>query len=155
MHYGSEFLPFHELLPNLVDEDAAWALKVDEPDEESDYDDGEHGVVLDGRSSYSSEIDSLPVSNGSHGSLRRTATLPPSQRERNSSVPLPGRSLTSTANPNPNTVPSELSELNPRQQLRDLCKLAAEVNATDSEELAQEITRLEVKLFLDIEVCHA
>lgn len=149
LHYGAEFLPFHELLPNLVDEDAAWALKIDEPEEESDYDDGERSVVTDGKSTHSSEVDS------SVGSVRRrpTSSVPTQSRERKASLPLTAKSLIPSAATNPNPVSVENLESNPRHQLRELNKLAAEVNATDSEEIAQEITRLEVKLFLDIEVC--
>jgi hypothetical protein len=36
IHYGLEFLPFLETLPNLVDKDASWALKVNSTTEESD-----------------------------------------------------------------------------------------------------------------------
>ena len=36
LHYGSEFLPFLELLSSLFDKDVAWALKIDDNAEESD-----------------------------------------------------------------------------------------------------------------------
>jgi threonyl-tRNA synthetase len=36
IHYGLEFLPFLEVLPNLVDQDTIWALKVEGPTYESD-----------------------------------------------------------------------------------------------------------------------
>jgi hypothetical protein len=36
LHYGSGLLPFLERLPGLADQDAAWALKVDISDTDSD-----------------------------------------------------------------------------------------------------------------------
>jgi hypothetical protein len=149
LHYGSDFLPFHELLPNLVDKDAAWAHKPDYPEDESDYDDDEKSAVLTLGSTHSSE--SLPPSARLSVKTKPTPPIPTAFRERKGSIPLGNKLMPSQ--PTPNGLPqSENSEANHRNQLKDLLKLAADVNATDAEEIAQEITRLEVKLFLDIEV---
>lgn len=40
-----------------------------------------------------------------------------------------------------------------KRQLRELVKVANEVDLIDSAEIAQEITRIEKRLFLEIEVC--
>ncbi|KAJ6604672.1 ras guanine nucleotide exchange factor domain-containing protein [Mycena vulgaris] len=155
LHYGSDFLPFHELLPNLVDKDAAWAHKPDYPEDESDYDDDEKSTVLTLNSTHSSEVESLPPSARSPPAKVKTSpTIPTAFRERKGSLPLGNnRLMIPAAIPN-GIAHTENPEANHRSQLKDLLKLAADVNATDSEEIAQEITRLEVKLFLDIEPRH-
>ncbi|KAJ7293598.1 ras guanine nucleotide exchange factor domain-containing protein [Mycena rebaudengoi] len=154
LHYGSDFLPFHELLPNLVDKDAAWAHKPDYPEDESDYDDDEKSTVLTVGSSHSSEVDSITSNTRSPPSAKGKAppSIPIQFRERKGSLPLGNNRLTMPPPP-PNGI-AENSEPSNRNQLKDLLKLAAEVNAIDSEEIAQEITRMEVKLFLDIEPRH-
>ncbi|KAJ6575137.1 ras guanine nucleotide exchange factor domain-containing protein [Mycena capillaripes] len=152
LHYGSDFLPFHELLPNLVDKDAAWAHKPDYPEDESDYDDDEKSAVLTLSSTHSSE--SLPQTARSPSvKAKPTPPIPSAFRERKGSLPLGNKLIAPQATPNGLAQP-ENPEVNHRSQLKDLQKLAADVNATDSEEIAQEITRLELKLFLDIEPRH-
>ncbi|KAJ7169879.1 ras guanine nucleotide exchange factor domain-containing protein [Mycena filopes] len=146
LHYGSDFLPFHELLPNLVDKDAAWAHKPDYPEDESDYDDDERSAIVTVSSTHSS--DSLAPRSLK---TKPTPPIPTPLRERKGSLPLGNRML--MAQPSPNGVPPQ-SDYDNRAQLRELQKLAADINATDSEEIAQEITRQEVKLFLDIEPRH-
>lgn len=142
LHYGSEFLPFLEMLPNN-DPDAAWALKIEEtPDENEDpYNlSGEDEPPVSGIDSPMSP----PVS-----ARERPAPplLPAPTRERKPSLPLP--SILASAM-TPTQVETDTSE---KQQIKDLVKLAQEVLALDPEEIAQEITRVEVNLFLDIKVC--
>ncbi|KAJ6519841.1 ras guanine nucleotide exchange factor domain-containing protein [Mycena sanguinolenta] len=145
LHYGSDFLPFHELLPNLVDKDAAWAHKPDYPEDESDYDDDEKSAVLTISSTHSS--DSLPQTSAK---AKTAPAIPTTFRERKGSIPLGSKLMATQAAPT--TAPQEAFDQ--RGQLKELLKLAADVNATDSEEIAQEITRMEVKFFLDIEPRH-
>lgn len=144
LHYGSDFLPFHELLPNLVDKDAAWAHKPDYPEDESDYDDDEKSAVLTISSTHSS--DSLPQS--ARSPAKAKTAQPTTFRERKGSIPLGNKLIAPQVTPT--SVPQETFDQ--RSQLKELLKLAADVNATDSEEIAQEITRMEVKFFLEIEV---
>ncbi|KAJ7487620.1 ras guanine nucleotide exchange factor domain-containing protein [Mycena galericulata] len=155
LHYGSDFLPFHELLPNLVDKDAAWAHKPDYPEDESDYDDDEKSAVLTLSSTHSSELESPLSSARSPPSAKaKTApTIPAPFRERKGSLPLGNKLIIPQATSN-GISQNGNPESGHRSQLKELLKLAADVNATDSEEIAQEITRLEVKLFLDIEPRH-
>ncbi|KAK7058945.1 hypothetical protein VNI00_001569 [Paramarasmius palmivorus] len=146
LHYGSDFLPFLELLPTLVDKDAGWALKIDDSADESD---DSYSMLEEDDESIKSEIRPQPVvssppkpkSTGAHA------------RERKSSLPLSARSLFQSSAASSNSDPDSL-DIAPKQQLRELVKLANEVNNTDSEEIAQEITRIETKLFLDIEPRH-
>ncbi|KAJ7706156.1 ras guanine nucleotide exchange factor domain-containing protein [Mycena rosella] len=155
LHYGSDFLPFHELLPNLVDKDAAWAHKPDYPEDESDYDDDEKSAVLTLSSTHSSDLESQPPSARSPPSVKAktSPTIPTPFRERKGSLPLGSRLMMPPAAPN-GVAQNDNPEANHRGQLKDLLRLAVDVNATDSEEIAQEITRMEVKLFLDIEPRH-
>uniref|UniRef100_A0A0W0G3J5 Ras GEF n=1 Tax=Moniliophthora roreri TaxID=221103 RepID=A0A0W0G3J5_MONRR len=147
LHYGSDFLPLLELLPTLVDRDVAWALKVDDIADESD---DSYSLLEDDDESVRSEIKphSPPASPPKHKSSVNPA------RERKSSLPLSAKSLfpgsaTSSSNDDPDSL-----DFHPKQQLRELLKLANEVHATDSEEIAQEITRIEKKLFLEIKPRH-
>ncbi|KAG6842636.1 hypothetical protein C0991_000163, partial [Blastosporella zonata] len=142
LHYGSEFLPFLEMLPTLVDHDAAWALKVDVVDESED-------------------TDSLLEEEGLHPSSDATIFSLPAQdqpislssgaaRERKPSFPLPSM-LTNGSKSGNSSVDMDTSE---KQQIKDLLKLSQEIQVLESEEIAQEITRIEVKLFLDIQPRH-
>lgn len=146
LHYGSEFLPFLEMLPNLVDQDSAWAWKTDDvgsDDSNSLLEDEDEGPVTDMDSPGAS-----PVST-------RAKDIPPipppavPSRERKPSLPLPsiltsGKALSAGQ--------TEIVDTSEKQQIKDLVKLAQEVLALDPDEIAQEITRVELKLFLDIQV---
>ncbi|PPQ64266.1 hypothetical protein CVT24_008404 [Panaeolus cyanescens] len=135
LHYGSEFLPFLEQLSSLVDQDAAWALKADISDNDSDdYEEEEedardHHVDLNEQSTVT--VDPPPSS---------TVAFP--SRERKPSLPPPKALLSS----HPNGTVTQDS----KHYLRDLVKLASDVVAADSGEIAQEITRQGVRLFLAI-----
>jgi hypothetical protein len=143
LHYGSDFLPFLELLSSLVDKDEAWAIKLDDPDEESD--DSYSLLEDDDQSIQKSEAINTP-------DLVPKPKLSPTvahPRERRPSLPLTSRTaLPPAATP---ILPTDYIDV--KQQLRELQRVAAEVNLLDSEEIAQEITRMEAKLFLEIEVC--
>ncbi|KAI0068347.1 ras GEF [Artomyces pyxidatus] len=144
LHYGSDFLPFLEGRP-LVDKDAAWALKVDESEDESDE-------------SYSySENEEEPhglVSSRQNG-RKSSSAVPPSARERKSSLPLTAKALVM-----PEAAlaflsePTEPRDTSPKAILKDFLKLSTELNAIPAIEIAQEITRVEKRLFLAIEPRH-
>jgi len=134
LHYGSEFLPFLEQLPNLEDQDSAWALKAEISDGDSDEytpEDENDEETLTTKSEVESDtlISSDPHQDAFHS------------RERKSSLPLPKALLSSDG-----ITP-------PKQHIRDLVKLAQTVLNTDSDHIAQEITRLGVHLFLKIKAC--
>jgi RasGEF N-terminal motif len=137
LHYGSEFLPFLEMLPSLTDQ-TAWALKADVSAEESDdsysFMEDEEEIEPPPR-----EVTDSPVSNKSP---TQEKTTQPHLRERKSSLPLTkfGVGASSPSTPSP------------KQQLKELVRLANDVLACDVIELAQEITRQWVKLFMAIKV---
>lgn len=122
------------MLPSLTDHDAAWAFKVEDPVDESD-------------DSYSLlEEDGNGPDVPSPVAAPEKSPLPAPARERKPSVPLP---LILANTLNTGSLEPDASE---KQQIKDLVKLAHEVLAVDPDEIAQEITRVEVKLFLDIKV---
>lgn len=128
-------------MPNLVDEDAAWALKVEDLADESD--DSYSLLEDDDENASKSEVDSQSNLNASSSTMKgKPAT---GFRERKGSLPLSAKALL----PQNNHVNEDPT---PKDQLKKLQRLAQEVNATDPEEIAQEITRLESKLFLQIKV---
>ncbi|KAF9270242.1 ras GEF [Marasmius fiardii PR-910] len=145
LHYGSDFLPFLELLPTLVDKDSAWALKADDIADESD---DSYSYMEDDDDSIKSEIKpEVPPATPP----KKTSSVSAPNRERKSSLPLSAKSLFSGSS---NSGDMDSMEFNTKQQLRELVKLANEVNMIDSDEIAQEITRIEKKLFLEIEPRH-
>jgi len=148
LHYGSDFLPFLEVLPTLVDKDSAWALKVDDTADESD---DSYSLLEDDDDSVQSEVPTQASTNHSTGP--RTVSNPSTHsRERKSSLPLTAKSLFPRSSQSSGSVETDSLDFTPRQQLRELVKLASEVNMLDPSEIAQEITRIEKKLFLEIEV---
>ena len=143
LHYGSELLPFLETLPALKDNDAAWALKLDNiggdsDDTESLPDDDE--VIK----SFEMEV----ATDSAHSSPPQK-TQPGPLRERKASLPL-AKALKQVASVvNHGSEPAEASA---KHVLRDLVKIAHEVMLSDADAIAQEITRLQTKLFLNIQV---
>ncbi|KAJ8522522.1 hypothetical protein ONZ45_g898 [Pleurotus djamor] len=122
LHYGSELLPFLEELPTLVDKDAAWAMKPDEPPPDSE------------ESSDEEEFAQIPDAE------------PPRTRDRKQSLPLAGSLLVPIMGVSP-------SSLAPRI-IKDLQKIAQDVNVLDAEAVAQQITKVQVEAFLAIEPRH-
>jgi hypothetical protein len=132
-----------------VDKDAAWALKPDDIADESDdvyslCDDDDDGTLTN-------DVDP-PEADEFSPTLAGNQALPElgSLRDRKSSIPLGGRAL---ASPQMTTTPSlDGFDMPLKQVCRDLVKVAQELNTYDSEEVAQEITRMEAKMFMEIEV---
>lgn len=142
MHYGSELLPFLEQLPDLKDQDASWAKKVDIVEVGSDESDGEEDEEkqFDDTDSFSQAATPPSVS--------PKVSFPP--RERKSSVPI---SKTTTL-PSP-SIHQNAHDQSPKQQIKELVKVANDVMNIDSTEIAQEITRTVAKRFLMIKVWRA
>lgn len=138
IHYGQEFLPFLETLPNLVDRDASWALKADSSTEESD----DSYSMLDDE-----EVRSAPESPAVSSTSARPAS--PTQvsgiRERKHSLPL--------SKSTPKSVTSHNGELEYSQKhiLRELQRISAELFVLIPMDVAQEITRIQKGLFLNIQ----
>ncbi|KAJ3530908.1 hypothetical protein NMY22_g8378 [Coprinellus aureogranulatus] len=144
LHYGSEFLPFLEMLPSRYDQDAAWALKADISADESD----DSYSLLEGEEDDIEPPQPQPPSDTPVAivpSSREPAQPPSALRERKSSLPLPKAILSSHS-----TQSNQAVDLSPKQHLKDLQKLANDVLNADSEEFAQEVTRRWAKQFLSI-----
>ena len=133
LHYGSDFLPFLEVLPNLFDKDAAWSTKPDDIADESD----------DSYSLGDDDEEITPITE--NGPSDSDSASPTSLK---GIVGLLGYAPASKLN----ISIHDGSEPSVKQLCRELVKIAHEVNALDSEEIAQEITRIGAKMFLDIEV---
>ena len=142
IHYGLEFLPFLETLPNIVDKDASWALKVDSSTEESD---DSYSMLDEEEERSASSVPESPV-------VPSTSARPasPTQvsgiRERKHSLPL-SRSTPKSATPY-NGEP----EYSQKHILRELQRISAELFTLTSMDVAQEITRIQKGLFLNIRV---
>lgn len=159
LHYGSDFLPFLEILPTLKDEDASWALKPDDISIESD-----DGEGLEPADAYfpppplsveqDDEVDSfdpdrpLLVSLGSQSQAVKVAM--PSTRERKSSLPLFARFLQTPISATLNE--RQRSQSSTRDVLSKLLKVAQQVLHTDSGDIAREMTRIDWKHFQKIKV---
>ncbi|TDL28449.1 ras GEF [Rickenella mellea] len=162
LHYGSDFLPFIEMLPNQVDQDASWALKVEDNSTESDESDG---IFDDDHESDTTEVESpTSVSHGTIGTSSSTiADSSPfdptaSGRERKSSLPLAAKSMlhapSSSSNPRNHLRPTVNGKTPTRDLLTKLLRIANHVLNVEAAEIANEITRVEADLFLKIEPRH-
>jgi hypothetical protein len=151
LHYGSDFLPFLEVLPSLIDKDAAWAKKPDDiADESDDYslceDDDDITPVTEKGSDSSSPS---PTSTRGDSTLLGHSLSKEHKTSLTHNSKVLGMPHTTTT-----YAPSQPdgSDLSTKQICRELVKVAHDVNALDSEDIAQEITRASAKMFLDIEV---
>ncbi|KAH8120383.1 ras GEF [Phellopilus nigrolimitatus] len=155
LSYGSDFLPFMEMLPSLCDEDAAWALKVEEFTAESDTEaDSIFDVELDsaetGTESPVSSLSPHPRTSASEpASSPRT-----SARERRSSLPLSAMAfikapiLSTTRNQRFDDVQSRPTA---KDIVSGLQRVAGALAHYEAVAIANEITRRELELFLKIE----
>ncbi|KAG9314388.1 ras guanine nucleotide exchange factor domain-containing protein [Chiua virens] len=147
LHYGSDFLPFLEHLPSVVDSDLAWAHKadhvLDDADETYSISDGEDETLAATTGSASSNPSSVaPSHENSTGSI---------SRERKQSLPLSAKALIMLTTP---SYPPDTPEISPKQLLKELYRQSLELQNYDCSEIAEEITRVEAKLFMEIEPRH-
>ncbi|KZV77736.1 ras GEF [Peniophora sp. CONT] len=159
LHYGSDFLPFLESRP-LVDSDAPWALKVQEPagdgeddryslfedDDDDDDHDHRHAPQLLPPPAHPRPPAprSAPVRDPDDGKPRAAA------RERKSSLPLSAKALMDPGVPQ-NSPDVDMS---PKTILRELQSISAALERIDPDVVAQEITRVEKELFIRIKPRH-
>lgn len=159
LHYTTTFLPFLEVVPQLHDSDALWAVKSDI--EESDVEDAStastdsHGAtnpVPPPRNATESPTSTRPsitttAVHGSGGTLKAT-------RDRKSSLPPSGKgSSLTTSSSIPSAGSQESIEAAHRQVVKDLLVVSQELALADPKVVAEEITRQQRKMFLDIQVC--
>ncbi|TFY69742.1 hypothetical protein EVJ58_g219 [Rhodofomes roseus] len=134
LHYGAVFLPFLETVPSLRDRDASWALKVEEDSDELSLmsDDADFAVA-------GADSKSLPE-------------LPPRAPPRNGRpvCAWPDRGGTRPQVYNADGV----QEASPKQLLKRLQSMSDEVLKADFGQIAESITRIEARYFLQIEPRH-
>lgn len=152
LYYGSDFLPFLERLPTLVDKDSAWAMKVPDPSlvlsDESDNSTSEDldEAVAEALNAGDTLAEGLEESPDSAGSPSKMIDLTSSAgRERKSSIPLSAKAFL----PRPAVSAAPMSQ---KDLLARLVRTANALSHFDSEVIAQEITRRELELYLQIEV---
>lgn len=149
LHYGCDFLPFTEQLPDFKDNDADWALPVEnqafEDDDGVEDDDDDSDRFAESATLNGSREESMHHFNA--------PSMSSPIRERKPSLPL---AATLSAHVDPARSGSE--EFSPdssefKKYLKDLAKVANEVSGLDPSAVAAEITRIETEKFQDIEVC--
>ncbi|KAG2154869.1 ras guanine nucleotide exchange factor domain-containing protein [Suillus clintonianus] len=148
LHYGSDFLPFLSHLQNITDTDAAWALKSENPVDESEdpysISDGEEEILAVETESPSTSRSSVAPSNDNLPSAS-------SVRERKSSLPLSANIFIPV---NSSHNQGDASDISPKDLLSKLRSHAQTLAGFECSEIAEEITRVEAKLFMDIEPRH-
>ncbi|KAL0951160.1 hypothetical protein HGRIS_007892 [Hohenbuehelia grisea] len=143
LHYGSEFLPFTEMLASLHDRDNTWALKPEDTgvDSEGSSDEEEAASEIESTTTKPpTPIPALQTSPSQHG-------VP---RARKPSLPLAGLGSRN----GPSSPPDSSHSPPTKQLLAQLVKVAQTINATDSEEIARQITLAQAQSFLAIEPRH-
>jgi len=168
LHYGSDILPFLEILPTLQDADASWALPCEDTPGDSE-DEGLDDEEEEGVTSPTTPIitnmpnDSDTVVNSSiRDSITASVQSQPKTngtRERKGSLPLSSKSMLTTttstsSSEGPRPYPKHIPT-GPRtgNSVKELVKLAQNLATYDTLEIAQQITRMQSELFLKIEVC--
>lgn len=145
LHYGCDFKPFLEYISNLVDTDATWAQKteplLDESEDPYLFSDGED------LSFVATTVGSASASRSSVAPSNENA-VSSSSRERKQSLPLSAKALIMPTSAQMADVP----EVPPKQLLKELSKQAQELQTYDCAEIAEEITRNEAVLFMEIQV---
>ncbi|KAL4069609.1 hypothetical protein V8B97DRAFT_599701 [Scleroderma yunnanense] len=144
VHYGADFQPFLDHISGLIDCDATWAQKV-----EPLLDETEDPYIFDGE-------DDIPVATASESASASRSSVAPSNgtsvgsssRERKQSLPLSAKALIMP----PSAQVADIVEIPPKQLLKELSKHAQELQNYDCTEIAEEITRIEAKLFMAIQV---
>jgi len=155
LHYGAEFLPFLDSVPNLRDQDREWALKVDEESDDSSIVSDEEGFsALETRSSSGSSKISRPPTSTDHGGSSSQGHLV-TTRDRKSSLPLSAKTLTARGSAilSPTSY-GDHSERTPKQILKRLVALSEDMQKIESQEIAQAITKIETRFFLQIKPRH-
>lgn len=134
-----------ERLPTLKDEDSTWALKSDEPKEDSD-----DAASSKAPKSVNASQHSLPQEN--------SVPPPPPQksvaRERKHSLPLSARMfvLESSSPGNPFVAAAESIDHAPAKKIKLLTQISNSFVNTDPSSIAQQLSKFECKFFMQIKV---
>lgn len=151
LHYGAELLPFLEAVPNLRDRDQSWALKVDEDNDSLSLKSDEEGCsTLETASTASSKASrSLAPS---QTDITKSQGPSVTTRDRKSSLPLTAKALVMGSTILSPINPSEAGEHTARYILKRLVGISEELQKVPYKDIAVEITRIEVRYFLQIKV---
>jgi hypothetical protein len=146
LHYGSEFIPFLEKLPTLKDEDSSWAMKVEEPKEDSDGSESFHEPAISVKSNGSQR--SLPIED----TAPRVTTPKSIPRERKHSLPLSARMfvLESSASVNPFVGAADSIDHAPAKKIKLLTQVSNNFVNADPTSVAQELSKFECEFFMKI-----
>lgn len=144
LYYGSDFLPFLEILPTLQDQDSAWAVKIETMVVESDESDSNY------ESDVGYEAGHSPITHPTASPEQVVNTSRPVTRERKSSIPLSAKNFLQGNLPGTIRTVGSISS-SPRDFISKLIKASNGILHVDSEELAREITRRELDLYMKIE----
>lgn len=134
LYYGSDLLPFIEMLPTIQDLDSAWAMpesSVAEDDSDSNYD-------VDGHSEGDTQSSTLK-----NESILSANSSQLSGRDRKASFSLSAKAIMQTPI---SSVPSPT-----RDMISRLAKTSNALLHFDSDDVAKEITRRELELYMAIE----
>ena len=147
LHYGSDFLPFTEMLGQYEDTDGAWALPVEAA---ADDDEEEELYSFEGEEIAPPQCKSpvAGVANDRSAGHRPPSIIVSSSRERKSSL------LLSTLSSGTDSIPKLFSSEEPefKRLLKDLLRNSTELANFESAHIAEEITRIEAEYFLAIKV---
>jgi len=147
LHYGSQLLPFLEVLPTLQDRDSSWAVQPEIRDESDveDFLDEEEDFQLD-----------KPEQGGPPSQLTSPDATPPILVP-----PVISQPASSARDRKPRPLMRSLGlvlsgssdyDQSAKQQLKEFTRISNEIMALDISEVAEEITRVQAKYFLDITV---
>lgn len=150
LHYGSQLLPFLEVLPTLQDRDSSWAVQPEIRDESDveDFLDEEEDFQLD-----------KPEQGGPPSQL--TLTSPDATPPILLVPPVISQPASSARDRKPRPLMRSLGlvlsgssdyDQSAKQQLKEFTRISNEIMALDISEVAEEITRVQAKYFLDITV---
>jgi len=151
LQYGSQLLPFLEVVPSLVDKDSLWSCKEENGIDEESSEEEEDEEVEQATTSLKRSVVEENGESKADPTSSSAMLLPQAQRvDQKGSFPLftkvmQHQSFVSAAS-------GKRFELSTKELLKGLREVAAEVNSRNPEEIAQEITRWESELFLAIEV---
>lgn len=156
LHYGSDILPFLDELPRLKDMDSSWGLPCQDPaasDESDTLLEEVETISLSKNISQETFASSAVHSSGKDTSSVQSKPKS-STRERKASLPLSTKSMTSPTGSDNHRLSSKApSSLPSRNSLKDLIRLSQTLATYETEEIAQQITKMQTDLFLAIEVC--
>lgn len=155
-HYGSDFMSFLEVVPDLVDEERAWALKEgtksgdggSEIDESLVGDEAAEALrIAASAAGPDKSADSLMMRASQKSASSSHQQHPPSSNGGGPPAVMFGE-YNSTKGPRGPDVPPGT-----KPNMKDLLKASLAIVQKPPNFVAEEITRLEVPMFLNVQVC--